>query len=87
MIHKNLLFLLQVLDIVRNTINDERVELSVVNSFDPLPISPYDESNFGYQILQRTIYSVFSGVAIAPGTFFSKIIKTSDIVIYHLTRN
>ncbi|XP_018427235.1 PREDICTED: probable carboxypeptidase PM20D1, partial [Nanorana parkeri] len=57
----------EVLDIVRYTINDERVKLSVLNSFDPLPISPYDDSNFGYQILQRTIHSVFSGVPVVPG--------------------
>ncbi|XP_075706827.1 N-fatty-acyl-amino acid synthase/hydrolase PM20D1 [Rhinoderma darwinii] len=57
----------EALDIVRNTINDERVEISVLNSFDPLPISPYDESNFGYQTLQRTIHSVFSGAPVAPG--------------------
>lgn len=57
----------EVLDIIRNTINDERVELSVLDSFDPLPISPHDESNFGYQILQRTIHSVFSGAPVVPG--------------------
>ncbi|KAM3935401.1 N-fatty-acyl-amino acid synthase/hydrolase PM20D1 [Leptodactylus fuscus] len=57
----------EVLDIVRNTISDERVEISVLNSFDPLPISPYDESNFGYQTLQRTIHSVFSAAPVAPG--------------------
>ncbi|XP_075052254.1 N-fatty-acyl-amino acid synthase/hydrolase PM20D1 [Mixophyes fleayi] len=57
----------EALDIIRNTIMDERVELTVLNSFDPLPISPYDESNFGYQILQRTIHSVFSGAPVAPG--------------------
>ncbi|XP_063811225.1 N-fatty-acyl-amino acid synthase/hydrolase PM20D1 [Pseudophryne corroboree] len=57
----------EALDIVRNTIADDRVQLSVVNSFDPLPISPCDDSNFGYQILQRTIHSVFSGAPVAPG--------------------
>ncbi|XP_069801392.1 N-fatty-acyl-amino acid synthase/hydrolase PM20D1 isoform X2 [Dendropsophus ebraccatus] len=57
----------EALDIVQNTINDARVEISVLNSFDPLPISPYDESNFGYQTLQRTIHSVFSAAPVAPG--------------------
>ncbi|XP_073523049.1 N-fatty-acyl-amino acid synthase/hydrolase PM20D1 [Phyllobates terribilis] len=57
----------EALDIIRNTISDERVEISVLNSFDPLPISPYDESNFGYQTLQRTIHSVFSAAPVAPG--------------------
>lgn len=63
-------FFFQVLDIIRNTINDKRVKLSILNSFDPLPISPHDESNFGYQILQRTIHSVFSGVPVVPGMVF-----------------
>ncbi|XP_053313686.1 N-fatty-acyl-amino acid synthase/hydrolase PM20D1 [Spea bombifrons] len=57
----------QALDIVRNTIRDERVVLSVVNSFDPLPVSPYDDENFGYQTLKRTIQAVFSGAPVAPG--------------------
>ncbi|XP_073443334.1 N-fatty-acyl-amino acid synthase/hydrolase PM20D1 [Dendrobates tinctorius] len=57
----------EALDIIQNTISDERVEISVLNSFDPLPISPYDESNFGYQTLQRTINSVFSAAPVAPG--------------------
>ncbi|XP_044144376.1 N-fatty-acyl-amino acid synthase/hydrolase PM20D1-like isoform X1 [Bufo gargarizans] len=57
----------EVLDIVRNTINDERVDISVLNSFNPLPNSPHDESNFGYQTLQKTIHSVFSAAPVAPG--------------------
>ncbi|KAM9320484.1 N-fatty-acyl-amino acid synthase/hydrolase PM20D1 [Gastrophryne carolinensis] len=57
----------EVLDIVRNTISDERVKLSVLNSFNPLPVSPYDETSFGFQILQHTIHSVFSGAPVAPG--------------------
>ncbi|XP_053562579.1 N-fatty-acyl-amino acid synthase/hydrolase PM20D1 [Bombina bombina] len=57
----------EALNIVRNTIRDDRVELSVLNSFDPLPVSPYDEENFGYQILQGTIHDVFSGAPTAPG--------------------
>lgn len=56
----------EVLDIVQNTIKDERVELSVLNSFDPLPVSPNDMS-LGYHILQRTIHDVFSGPPVAPG--------------------
>ncbi|KAM4699125.1 N-fatty-acyl-amino acid synthase/hydrolase PM20D1 [Discoglossus pictus] len=57
----------EALNIVRNTIRDERVELSVLDSFDPLPVSPYDDENFGYQMLQQTIHDVFSGAPVAPG--------------------
>ncbi|KAG8451389.1 hypothetical protein GDO86_003555 [Hymenochirus boettgeri] len=56
----------EVLDIVRKTIQDERVELSVMNSFDPLPVSSHDVESVGYQILQHTIHSVFSGAPSAP---------------------
>ncbi|XP_075471265.1 N-fatty-acyl-amino acid synthase/hydrolase PM20D1 isoform X2 [Ascaphus truei] len=57
----------EVLDIVRNTIRDDRVELAVLKAFNPLPVSPYDEGNFGYQVLQRTIHAVFSDAPVAPG--------------------
>ncbi|XP_018101973.1 N-fatty-acyl-amino acid synthase/hydrolase PM20D1 isoform X2 [Xenopus laevis] len=57
---------IKVLDIMQNTIKDERVEISVLNSFDPLPVSPNDMS-LGYQILQHTIHNVFSRAPVAPG--------------------
>ncbi|XP_063300427.1 N-fatty-acyl-amino acid synthase/hydrolase PM20D1-like [Pelobates fuscus] len=57
----------EVLNIVRNTIKDEQVVLSVVKAFDPLPVSPYDEENFGYQTLKRTIHHVYSAAPVAPG--------------------
>ncbi|KAM4797387.1 N-fatty-acyl-amino acid synthase/hydrolase PM20D1 [Rhinophrynus dorsalis] len=57
----------EVLDLLRNTVRDERVELSVLNSFNPLPVSPYDEESFGYHILQQTIQAVFSEAPVAPG--------------------
>uniref|UniRef100_A0A8C5LYL2 Peptidase M20 dimerisation domain-containing protein n=1 Tax=Leptobrachium leishanense TaxID=445787 RepID=A0A8C5LYL2_9ANUR len=56
----------EVMNIVKNTIMDDRVNLSN-ESFDPLPISPYDEENFGYQTLKRTISDVFSVEPVVPG--------------------
>uniref|UniRef100_A0A8C5LYQ7 Peptidase M20 dimerisation domain-containing protein n=1 Tax=Leptobrachium leishanense TaxID=445787 RepID=A0A8C5LYQ7_9ANUR len=55
----------EVLNMVSEIIMDERVILSAIKAFDPLPISPYDEENFGYQTLKRTITDLFS-VPVAP---------------------
>ncbi|XP_029428786.1 N-fatty-acyl-amino acid synthase/hydrolase PM20D1-like [Rhinatrema bivittatum] len=58
----------EVLELVRATVADERVKLNVQDAFDPLPVSPYDEDSFGFQIIRRTIHEVFSEVSmVAPG--------------------
>ncbi|NXU50889.1 P20D1 hydrolase, partial [Turnix velox] len=59
----------EVLETVRNTIADERVKIHVVEAFDPLPISPWDEQTFGVHILQKTILDTFPDVdSVVPGT-------------------
>uniref|UniRef100_A0A7M4EVX0 Peptidase M20 domain containing 1 n=1 Tax=Crocodylus porosus TaxID=8502 RepID=A0A7M4EVX0_CROPO len=58
----------QVLEIVKDTIDDDRVEITVTEAFDPLPISPWDDQALGVQIFRRTIMDVFPHVSsIAPG--------------------
>ncbi|XP_028925763.1 N-fatty-acyl-amino acid synthase/hydrolase PM20D1 isoform X2 [Ornithorhynchus anatinus] len=58
----------QVLESIQNTVADERVQIHVHNAFDPLPISPYDDQAFGYQLLRKTIRDVFPEViSIIPG--------------------
>ncbi|XP_019369286.1 PREDICTED: N-fatty-acyl-amino acid synthase/hydrolase PM20D1 [Gavialis gangeticus] len=58
----------EVLEIVKDTIDDDRVELTVIEAFDPLPISPWDDQALGVQIFRRTIMDVFPHVSsIAPG--------------------
>ncbi|XP_069094672.1 N-fatty-acyl-amino acid synthase/hydrolase PM20D1 isoform X1 [Pleurodeles waltl] len=57
----------EVIDIVKHTISDDRVKITIASAFDPLPVSPYDEKSFGYQIVGRTIRDVFSEITFAPG--------------------
>ncbi|XP_078500717.1 N-fatty-acyl-amino acid synthase/hydrolase PM20D1 [Lissotriton helveticus] len=57
----------EVIDIVKHAISDDRVKITIKNAFEPLPVSPYDEKSFGYQIVGRTIRDVFSGITFAPG--------------------
>jgi hypothetical protein len=62
---------LKVLELVKNTVADDRVQLHVLRSFEPLPISPSDDQAMGYQLLQETIRSVFPEVDIVvPGNDF-----------------
>ncbi|NXY89635.1 P20D1 hydrolase, partial [Alcedo cyanopectus] len=59
----------EVLEVVQNTIADDRVKIEVVEAFDPLPISPWDDQTFGVHIFQRTILDTFPDVdSIVPGT-------------------
>ncbi|KAK4809280.1 hypothetical protein QYF61_016094 [Mycteria americana] len=59
----------EVLEMVRNTVADDRVKIDVVEAFDPLPISPWDDQTFGVHIFQRTILDTFPDVdSVVPGT-------------------
>uniref|UniRef100_A0A671QSR2 Probable carboxypeptidase PM20D1.2 n=1 Tax=Sinocyclocheilus anshuiensis TaxID=1608454 RepID=A0A671QSR2_9TELE len=57
----------EVLELVESTVSDERVKVELVNGFDPLPISSYDENTFGYQIIKKTVQSMFPQLTVAPG--------------------
>lgn len=51
--------------------SDERVQLQVLNAFEPLPVSPSDDQALGYQLLRQTVQSVFPEVDIVvPGSDF-----------------
>lgn len=52
---------------IKSIVADERVKLDLVNGFDPLPISSYDEHSFGYQIIKKTVQGIFPQVNVAPG--------------------
>ncbi|KAG1961968.1 M20/M25/M40 family metallo-hydrolase [Pimephales promelas] len=56
----------EVLDLVKSTISDERVKVEMVNGFDPLPISSYDEQAFGFQIIKKTVQNMFPRLTVAP---------------------
>ncbi|NXV79802.1 P20D1 hydrolase, partial [Atlantisia rogersi] len=59
----------EVLEVVRNTVADDRVKIDVVEAFDPLPLSPWDDQTFGVHIFQRTILDTFPDVdSVVPGT-------------------
>lgn len=69
----------QVLETVRNIIADERVKIDVVEAFDPLPISPWDEQTFAVHIFQRTILDTFPDVdSVVPGDSRHMIIIVSS---------
>lgn len=55
---------------IESTITDDRVKVELINGFDPLPISPYDEQSFGFQIVKKTVLDIFPEVTVAPGEFF-----------------
>uniref|UniRef100_A0A673M612 Probable carboxypeptidase PM20D1.2 n=1 Tax=Sinocyclocheilus rhinocerous TaxID=307959 RepID=A0A673M612_9TELE len=57
----------EVLELVESTVSDERVKVELVNGFDPLSISSYDENTFGYQIIKKTVQSMFPQLTVAPG--------------------
>ncbi|XP_043819640.1 N-fatty-acyl-amino acid synthase/hydrolase PM20D1 [Dromiciops gliroides] len=58
----------EVLQIIRNIVADDRVQYQVLTAFNPLPISPYDDEAFGYQLLRHTIKDVFPEVTVViPG--------------------
>lgn len=59
-----------VIEYVRKTIDDKRVIISIADpegAFDPSPVA--STSNFGFEVLQKTILEVFPEVAVAPGLF------------------
>ncbi|XP_007523184.1 N-fatty-acyl-amino acid synthase/hydrolase PM20D1 [Erinaceus europaeus] len=59
----------EVLEFVKKVVADERVKMHVLNSFEPLPVSPSDDQALGYQLLRQTLKSVFPEVDIVvPGT-------------------
>lgn len=56
------------LEVVRNIVADDRVKIDVVEAFDPLPVSPWDDQSFGVHIFQRTILDTFPDVdSVVPG--------------------
>uniref|UniRef100_A0A8C5D5G7 Peptidase M20 dimerisation domain-containing protein n=1 Tax=Gouania willdenowi TaxID=441366 RepID=A0A8C5D5G7_GOUWI len=57
----------EVLDLIQNTVADQRVKIELVDGFDPLPVSSADEKSFGYQVIKKTVLDMFPGLTVAPG--------------------
>ncbi|KAM5201947.1 N-fatty-acyl-amino acid synthase/hydrolase PM20D1 isoform 3-T3 [Hipposideros larvatus] len=59
----------EVLELVKNTVADDRVQFHVLNAHEPLPDSPSDDQALGYQLLLQTLQSVFPEINIvAPAS-------------------
>ncbi|XP_006094904.1 N-fatty-acyl-amino acid synthase/hydrolase PM20D1 [Myotis lucifugus] len=59
----------EVLKLAKDIVVDDRVQFHVLESFEPLPVSPFDDQALGYQLIRQTIQSVFPEINIvAPGT-------------------
>ena len=43
------------------------MKVEVVDGFDPLPVSSYSETSYGFQILKKSILDVFPQLTVAPG--------------------
>ncbi|CAL8367367.1 unnamed protein product [Lota lota] len=57
----------EVLDLINSKVGDQRVKVELVHGFDPLPVSSYSETSYGYQILKKSILDVFPQLTVAPG--------------------
>lgn len=59
----------EVLKLAKDIVVDDRVQFHVLESFEPLPVSPFDDQALGYQLIRQTIQSVFPEINIVvPGT-------------------
>ncbi|XP_064633429.1 N-fatty-acyl-amino acid synthase/hydrolase PM20D1.2-like [Lineus longissimus] len=57
----------EVIEYDRQVINDVRVNITMQDGDDPHPMSPYDETTFGYQIIKKSISTIFQEAVVAPG--------------------
>ncbi|XP_048467888.1 N-fatty-acyl-amino acid synthase/hydrolase PM20D1 [Rhincodon typus] len=57
----------QLLQQIQHIISDERVKIEVLQHYPSLPMSSYDDTSFGYQVIKGTIQNIFPEVAVAPG--------------------
>nr|KAF6291360.1 peptidase M20 domain containing 1 [Myotis myotis] len=59
----------EVLKLAKDIVVDDRVQFHVLESFEPLPVSPFDDQALGYQLIRQTIQSIFPEINIVvPGT-------------------
>uniref|UniRef100_A0A8C6PUF4 Peptidase M20 domain containing 1 n=1 Tax=Nothobranchius furzeri TaxID=105023 RepID=A0A8C6PUF4_NOTFU len=57
----------EVLDVIQETVGDERVKIQLMDGFEPLPVSSSNERSFGFQIIKKTVLDTFPTVTVAPG--------------------
>ncbi|XP_060070411.1 N-fatty-acyl-amino acid synthase/hydrolase PM20D1.2-like isoform X1 [Ylistrum balloti] len=68
----------QVIDFDRQLIGDDRVKITVESSMEPLPMSPYGDYDFGFQMVKSSIRQVWTEAAVAPGVM----IGNTDTIHY-----
>jgi len=57
----------EVLEHDRRCINDDRVDIRVVNSAEPSPVSSWDKQAFGFQVISQSVQQVFPDIGVSPG--------------------
>lgn len=62
------------LELIESTVGDHRVKIELVEGFDPLPVSSFDEMAFGFQIIKKTVLDMFPTITVAPGRIQIKVI-------------
>ena len=55
------------LDLIESSVGDHRVKIEFIEGFDPLPVSSFDETSFGFQIIKKTVSDMFPTITVAPG--------------------
>ncbi|RWS13138.1 ATP-binding cassette sub-family A member 1-like protein [Dinothrombium tinctorium] len=62
-----------VLDYDKNLINDDRISISIneATTFEPHPISPFDDETYGFQAIKRSVQEVFPKTIVAPGVMLA----------------
>lgn len=58
----------EVLKLAKDIVADDRVQFHVLDSTEPVPVSPSDDQALGYQLIRQTVQSVFPEVSpVVPG--------------------
>ena len=75
----------EVIQFDKMIINDERISIEQYGfAVEPHPISSHDQSNFGYQMIKKSILEVFPDVAVIPGMMMG---STDSRWFVHLSKN
>ena len=69
-------------------INDERVEVTLMNTFDATeatPVSPYDSDFVPFQIIANSIHDVFNNAILTPGVMVRIFPVLASMYIFFFT--
>lgn len=51
----------------KKLINDDRIQVELGTAFEPHPVSPYDASSFGFNVIKKSILQTFKSTIVVPG--------------------